>query len=122
MPDHVAVGVIANHEVILVTENFSYQAMSELIGTHLWLQIIGRYQGRLDEDSPLAIKWLLPAAVEEKGDMSILLCFGDPQLSLPEPCQELTKAVADRFRGKAQGPSKSSEYWVNVSKRFLAMT
>ena len=90
---HVAVGVVEDEGVVLAGLHGLHHLVGDLIGAHLGLQIVGGHSGGLDQNAVLAGVLLLHAAVEEEGDMGVLLRLGDAQLGQALVGDVLAKGV-----------------------------
>ena len=80
MADHVAVGVVDNHQVEAALVDGRDQPVGDLERRHLGLEVIGRDPGRRHQDTLLAGERPLFAAVEEECDMGVFLGLGDAKL------------------------------------------
>ena len=103
MADHVGIGVVHHREIESAALDRRHQLVGHLIGRHLGLQIIGCDLGRGDQDALLAGEGPLLPAVEEEGDMGVLLGLGDAQLVLAGSCQKLAQRVAQILGGEQHG-------------------
>ena len=84
-------------------------------GAHLRLEIVGRDLGRGHQHAALADERLLAPAVEEIGDVRVLLGLGEPQIAQTVRGQDLGDVAGCRFRGEDRpGTSKSCAYSVIV--------
>ena len=85
MADHVAVGVVQDDHVVLVLVDAGQHSLRDLVGAHFGLDVEG---GNLlggrggHQDAILAREDALLAAVEEEGDVGVLLGLGNAQLGL----------------------------------------
>ena len=77
MADHVAVGIVTDHGLILPATNGRFQFISDLKSTHFWFKVVGCHFGRWHQDTVLAGIRLFLAAIEEIGDMGVFFCFCD---------------------------------------------
>ena len=96
--NHVAVCEVEYDNVILTALDSVYALFGDLIGAHMRLHIVGGYGRRLDEYAILALILLFYAAVEEEGDMSVLLGLGNTQLGFTVLRQILAHGVDQLLR------------------------
>ncbi len=101
MADHVRVGQIADDHVVVV----AFDGLGDFVGhhgrAHLGLQVIGAHVGRRGhENAILELERFLDAAVEEEGDVGVLLGFGDAQLVQPARGDVGAEHVAQPFGRK----------------------
>ena len=82
MAHHVAVGKVHHDEVVLLGGNGSHQLILHLVGTHFGLQVVGSHLRAGHQDAVLAFEGSLASAIEEEGDVGILLRLGGVQLLL----------------------------------------
>src|SRR5699024_417940 len=94
---HVAVGVVEDEGVVLAGLHGLHHLVGDLIGAHLGLQIVGGHSGGLHQNTVLPGVLLLHAAVEEEGDMGVLLRLGDAQLGHTLLGDILAKGVLQRL-------------------------
>ena len=80
MAHHVAVGEVQDHHVVGPGVDALDALVAHLIGAHLRLEVIGGHLGGRHQHPILAGILLLDTAVEEEGDVGILLRLSDPQL------------------------------------------
>ena len=79
--DHVAVGEVRDDKVVLLGSDGFDALVGDLFGAHLRDEVIGRELFRRRYKAAiLALALLLNAAVEEEGDVSILLSLGEAEL------------------------------------------
>ena len=78
--DHVRIRKVNDNYIILSGGNRLHQLVRNLIRAHLRLKIIRRHLRGVDQNSVLALIRLLNAAVEEEGNMRVLLCLGNSGL------------------------------------------
>ena len=95
MPDHVAVGIVEDDEVILAGLDRLDDLVRDLDRAHLRLQIIGRHLWRMHENAVLTLVRLLDTAVEEECDVCVLLRLRDAQLGVAEILHILAKGIVD---------------------------
>ena len=74
------------------------QLVGDLGRAHLGLEVVGRDLRRRHQDAVLAGIDRLDAAVEEIGDVRVLLGLGDAQLRQAEAREVFAEAVRDRLR------------------------
>ena len=95
VPDHVGVREVDHAERVAVAD-LRAEALGRLARRHLGLVVVARDVARArDEDPRLARPLLLAAAVEEVGDVRVLLRLGDVQLSQAGSGQHLRERVLD---------------------------
>ena len=80
VPDHVAVGIVADDEIETIAADRLDQPVRHLVSAHLRLQVVGRHLRRRHQDALFALVRGLDTAVEEEGDVCVLLGLRDPQL------------------------------------------
>ena len=93
MTDHIAVGQVEDDDIVLAAFNGFAALISNLNSAHLRLQVIGCNLGRSNQDTVFAFEGTLFAAVEEEGDVGILLGLGDAQLGQALSCDVLAKDI-----------------------------
>ena len=98
MADHVAVGVVADDGVEPAAGDRRHQLVGQLVRAHLGLQVVGRNLGRRHQHALLAGIGCLDSAVEEIGDVRVLLGLGNAQLPEPLPGDVFAETVADVLR------------------------
>ena len=91
--DHIAVCEVQDHHIVLAALDALDALGSNLGGAHLGLQVIGGDLRAGDHAAVLALVGSLHAAVEEEGDMSVLLGLGNAQLGLAVLGQVLAQDV-----------------------------
>ncbi len=96
--DHVAVGVVADDRIEPAAGDRRHQLFGELVRAHLGLQVVGRNFGRGHQHALLAGIGGFDAAVEEIGDVRVLLGLGDAQLPEPLRGDVFAETVADVLR------------------------
>ena len=97
---HVAVGEVQDDDVVLAALDALHALVADLVGAHLGLQVVGSHLGGGDQAPVLAGEGLLHAAVEEEGDMGILLGLGDPELGQAVLRDILTENVMQGLLGE----------------------
>ena len=80
MPDHIAIGIVADDEIVLVGTDGFYEFVCDFVSAHLRFQIICSHLGRRYENPVFAFERLLTASVEEERHMRVFLRFGYMQL------------------------------------------
>ena len=78
--DHVGVGEVDDHEVEAPRLDRADHRVGDAGGAHLRLQVVGRHLRRGDQGALLAGEGLLAPAVEEEGDVRVLLGLGGVEL------------------------------------------
>ncbi len=101
--NHVAIRVVTDDDVVLAALDGRNQLVSQLFGAHFRLQVIGRHFRAGHDLAIFAGEAGLFATVEEEGDVSILLGFGDAQLGLALLGQPLTQSVDQSGRRVGTG-------------------
>ena len=96
--DHVAVGEVEDDDVILAALDRLDAFFGDLIGAHMGLHIVGGDSRGLDKDTILALILLFNAAVEEEGDMRVLLGLSDTQLGQAVFREILAEGVDELLR------------------------
>ena len=81
-----------------VSFSIAFTTASAMPGAHLRLQVVGGDLGRLHQFTLFAGKRLLDAAVEEIGDVGILLRFGDAEIAHVEVRHYVGEDVGQRLR------------------------
>ena len=84
MAHHVAVGVVEDHHVILFGADGFQRLSGDLGGRHLRQQVEGGHLAGRHQDPVLPLVGGFDAAVEEEGDMRVLLRLGNVQLGLAQ--------------------------------------
>ena len=99
MTNHVAVGEIADDDVVFAGTHLFAEGIADLFGAHLRHQVIGReLPRRRDQHAVLAGILLFHTAVEEERDMRVLLSLGDAQLLEPRVRDDLAHRVFQFLR------------------------
>ena len=93
MADHIAVCEVQDDHVVLAALDALDALVSDLGGAHLRLEVVGGHLRAGDDTAVLALVGSLNTAVEEEGDMSVLLGLGDAQLGLAVLGQVLAQDV-----------------------------
>ena len=96
--DHVAVGEVEDDHVILAALDRFDALFGDLVGAHMGLHVVGGDRRGLDEDAILALILLFNAAVEEEGDVRILLGLGNTQLGQAVVGEILAEGVDELLR------------------------
>ena len=91
--DHIAVCEVQDDHIVLAALDALDALVSDLGGAHLRLEIVGGHLRAGDDTAVLALVGSLNTAVEEEGDMSVLLGLGDAQLGLAVLGQVLAQDV-----------------------------
>ena len=77
---HVAVGKVEYHHVVFARAQFLYHLVRHKVGAHFGLQVVGGHLGRGYQVAHFAGVGRLYAAVEEEGNVRVLLRLGNAQL------------------------------------------
>ena len=94
---HVAVGEVDHDEVVLVFLDGGYQFVLYFVSRHFGLQVVGGHLGGSHEDALFAFIGRFASAVEEEGNVGILLRFGRVEL-LESPVGEVfAQRIGDIF-------------------------
>lgn len=127
MTDHVAVCVVEDDNVILAGLDALHAVITDLESTHLRLEVIGSDLGGGDQAAVLAGELLLDTAVEEEGDVSILLGLSDAELSqaqvgdiLAEDLGQLLLGIGDDHVGHGSVIGGGADV-VDVEEALLAL-
>ena len=96
---HVAVGEVQDDDVIRAGVDALDALVADLPGAHLGLEVVGGHLGGGHQHPVLAGVLLFHAAVEEEGDVGVLLRFGDAQLGHAHGAEVLAQAVFHRDPG-----------------------
>ena len=96
--DHVAVGKVEDDHVIFAAVQPGEQLVGDQVGAHLRLQVVGRNLRGVDQRAVLARGYRLHAAVEEEGDVRVLLGLGDAQLLQALLGDVFAKGVVEALR------------------------
>ena len=99
MADHIAVCKVQDDHIVLAALDALDALGSNFGGAHLGLQVVGCNLGAGDDTAILALVGSLHAAVEEEGDVSVLLGLGNAQLGLAVGRQVLAQNVLQLHRG-----------------------
>ena len=91
--DHVAVGEVQDDDIILAALDPLLALCSDLRSAHLRLQVVGGHLRAGDDAAVLSRVGSLDTAVEEEGDVSVLLGLGDAQLGLAVLGQVLAQNI-----------------------------
>ena len=97
--DHIAVCKVQDDHIVLAALNALDALGSDFGGAHLGLQVVGGNLGAGDDAAILALVGSLHAAVEEEGDVRVLLGLGNAQLGLAVGRQVLAQNVLQLHRG-----------------------
>ena len=89
VPHHVGVREIADHDVVPPRGDVRDEGVGDGRRAHLGLQVVGRHLRRRNEDAILAAVGPFLAAVEEVGDVRVLLRLGQPQVGAAVRGQDL---------------------------------
>ena len=105
VPDHVGVGEVDDPEAVAVVAPALRELAGGGRGAHLGLVVVGGdVAGRVDQAALLPLPLLLAAAVEEVGDVRVLLGLGDVQLALAAARRSPRRGSSPaRCGGKATG-------------------
>ena len=95
MSDHVGICEVGDDNVILAGLDRLYETVADFRSAHLRLKVVGGNLRALDKDAVLARIRLFNAAVEEEGDMRILLGLGNTCLSHVVLCEEFAEGLCD---------------------------
>ena len=97
MADHVGVGEVDDPEAVLARSPVLDEGVGGTAGAHLWLVVVGGdVARRFDQAVLFPLQLLLLAAVEEVGDVGVLLGLGDVQLA--------AAGLGDRLRQRRLRP------------------
>jgi hypothetical protein len=80
MAHHVGISEVEANEVRRPSLKVGKDGIPHLVGTHFGFEVIGRYFGGGNKDSFLAGKGVFPAAIEEVGNVGVLLGFSNTDL------------------------------------------
>ncbi len=80
MPDHVAVRVIEDDDIILAALNAGYDFIRNKIGAHFRLEVVSGNPGRRNQRAVLTRIGCFHSSVEKEGHMRVFLRFRDAQL------------------------------------------
>src|SRR5205807_39149 len=100
MPYHISVREVEDDSLRLPCTQTRYNRLSNLVGTHLRLQIIGRHFGRRDQQTVFPGKGCFHTPVEEICHMSIFFRFGYTQIMNIMLRENLGQNVIERLRRK----------------------
>lgn len=103
VPDHVRRGEVVHQELVLPLADALAQAVRDARGAHLRVEVVRRDLGGRDELAVLARELLLDPAVEEEGDVRVLLRLGDVALLEPLRGEVLGQHVAHVLRAEGDG-------------------
>ena len=78
--DHIGVGEVDDDDVVLAGSDGCVQLLADFGSAHLGLQVIGSDCRRRNQGPVLILVGFLDTAVEEEGDMGVLLGLGNPEL------------------------------------------
>ncbi len=107
MTDHVGVGEIDEHEVVLLASNRRRGRVGHLRLAHLGLFVVRLHVARRGNHLPvLALEGLFAAAVEEVRDVRVLLGLGAAELRLVVTREDLGEDVGGRLFGIGNGQGK----------------
>jgi hypothetical protein len=93
MPDHVGIGVIQHDQVVSVGADRLHRLIRQFRRRHLGLEVVGRNLRRGNHDAVLAAIRLLLAAVEEIGDVRVLLRLRHSQLDTTRVGDDLAEHI-----------------------------
>ena len=98
--DHVGVGEVDDPEAVAVLRPALAERVGGRRGAHLGLVVVGGHVARRGDQAPLLpLPLLLAAAVEEVGDVGVLLGLGDVQLALAAARRSPRPASSSGARG-----------------------
>ena len=108
---HVRIGIVQHDQVVLAGVDRLHRLCRQLGRRHFRLQVIGCDLGRRHHDAVFAGKRFFPSAVEEIGDVRILLRFRHAQLRAVRGGrdfpQNVRKASAAERSSASAGPDRS---------------
>ncbi len=97
MADHVRVSEVDDDYIVLIGADSCIELLGNLGSTHLRLEVICCNCGRRDECTVLILVGLFDTAVEEEGNVSVLLCLSDTELLESVCCEVFAQSVLDLF-------------------------
>ena len=97
---HVAVGEVDHDEVELVLPDGFHELVLHLVGAHLGLEVVGGDFGAGHEDAFLALVGGFATAVEEEGDVCVLLRLGRVELLEALLTEVFAQGVLDVLLGE----------------------
>ena len=77
MSHHIAVGEISNDPVVLLCFESLHQLVFNLVSRHLWLHVIRKHIGRLDQNTVFTFEWLLTPSIDKECHVGIFLRLSD---------------------------------------------
>ena len=114
MADHVGVGEVADHDVVLRRVDVGDERVGDALRAHLGHQIVGRHLLRRDQDAVLAGIRLLASAVEEVRDVRVLLGFGEPQVGAAAGGEDVGEVARQVCGSNTTGKPNVRSYTVIV--------
>ena len=96
--DHVGIGEVDHDQVEFARADRLDELVGHFRSAHLGLEVVGLDLGGGDQDALLAVEHALLAAVEEEGDVRVLLGLGDAQLLEAGARHRLAQPHLDDFR------------------------
>ncbi|MNX92463.1 hypothetical protein D3C86_1246030 [compost metagenome] len=99
---HVGIGEVHDDDVGLGVLDPLHRHVRHLEGAHLGLEVVGRHLGAGDQDPLLAAVGLLDPAVEEEGDVRVLLGLGGTQLAHPGVGEHRREDAIERLGQEGQ--------------------
>ena len=103
MTNHIAVCKIEYDEVVILFIEQRQHLVSHFVGAHLRLQVIGSNLGRRHQQSVLMLSGCFDAAVEEEGDVSVLLGLGYSKLGHARILNHLSESVVKTLGRESDG-------------------
>ena len=103
MANHVGIGKIHHDQIVASVLDAVESCGENAVSAHLGLHVVGGNLRRGDHHPLLAFGLAFLAAIEEEGDMGVLLGFGKPKLPPPGGGHHLAKRVRELLRAEQGG-------------------
>lgn len=103
--DHVRWSKVVHNEVELVLTDTLGHLLTNTSGAHLRVEVISGHLGRWDHVADFTGELLLDTAVEEEGNVSILLSLSDVALLKVLLAEPLSQNIAHLLRRESNGES-----------------
>ena len=121
MTDDVRVSEVAEQEVMPSRLHRTAEHISDARGAHLGREIVGGHPLGWDQTALLSRIRRLISAVEEVGDVRVLLGLGGPELGAAPIGQHFGQDARQAERGKRCGMANVWSYWVMVTQEMGAL-
>ena len=93
MSYHIRIREVDDYNVIVTRSDGCIKLLGNLGSAHLRFKIVGRNCRRIDKDTALILVGLLKTAVEEEGNVCVLLGLGKTELLKSQPGKIFTEGI-----------------------------